>query len=130
MSRNIFGWSYPPGCSGPPEDDTTCPACGLDSELAEDKGGCSCSPCAVCGEPGCITHMESRAIRREIERLEIVLFNLREEEKKRYEAKPTICKLCGQPIGFSEAFSQDGIPFHLKCEEEDSDGAEAWWNEK
>lgn len=21
MSRNIFGWSYPPGCSGPPDDD-------------------------------------------------------------------------------------------------------------
>lgn len=20
MTRNIFGWSYPPGCSGPPED--------------------------------------------------------------------------------------------------------------
>lgn len=20
MSRSIFGWSYPPGCSGPPED--------------------------------------------------------------------------------------------------------------
>lgn len=21
MSRNLFGWSYPPGCSGPPEDE-------------------------------------------------------------------------------------------------------------
>ena len=21
MSRSIFGWSYPPGCSGPPDDD-------------------------------------------------------------------------------------------------------------
>ena len=20
MSRHLFGWSYPPGCSGPPED--------------------------------------------------------------------------------------------------------------
>lgn len=20
MSRNLFGWSYPPGCSGPPDD--------------------------------------------------------------------------------------------------------------
>jgi len=21
MSRHLFGWSYPPGCSGPPDDD-------------------------------------------------------------------------------------------------------------
>lgn len=21
MNRGIFGWSYPPGCSGPPDDD-------------------------------------------------------------------------------------------------------------
>ena len=23
MSRSIFGWSYPPGCSGPPEESET-----------------------------------------------------------------------------------------------------------
>jgi len=23
MSRNLFGWSYPPGCSGPPDDEET-----------------------------------------------------------------------------------------------------------
>lgn len=31
MTRGIFGWSYPPGCSGPPDDDyddSICAWCG------------------------------------------------------------------------------------------------------
>lgn len=38
MSRNIFGWSYPPGCSGPPDDDyddTIC--CQCNRKLPEDS---------------------------------------------------------------------------------------------
>lgn len=36
-----FGWSYPPGCSGPPDDDalTGCLHCGLEP-LADDDGEC------------------------------------------------------------------------------------------
>jgi len=42
-----FGWSYPPGCSGPPEDyEGPCEVCGRIWDL------CICSPCPVCGEVG------------------------------------------------------------------------------
>lgn len=47
MSRSIFGWSYPPGCSGPPDDDEgPCEVCGL----AVDD--CICPECLVCGAYG------------------------------------------------------------------------------
>ena len=45
--RSIFGWSYPPGCSGPPEvDEGPCAVCG---NALDD---CICPGCAVCGEIG------------------------------------------------------------------------------
>lgn len=44
--RNIFGWSYPPGCSGPPEDDSWCEVCG------KEAGDCICPECVVCGDAG------------------------------------------------------------------------------
>lgn len=48
MSRSVFGWAYPPGCSGAPEDRTawrTC-KCGKseeDHEIDENDnlGGCT-----------------------------------------------------------------------------------------
>jgi hypothetical protein len=43
---SIFGWSYPPGCSGPPEDIEICEMCG------EHYDGCVCPVCPVCEEPG------------------------------------------------------------------------------
>lgn len=47
----IFGWSYPPGCSGPPDyDDLPCAICG---EMIDN---CECPECPVCGdigEPSC-----------------------------------------------------------------------------
>lgn len=43
--RNIFGWSYPPGCSGPPEYDEQCEVCGLEVDT------CICPECK-CGETG------------------------------------------------------------------------------
>lgn len=44
-----FGWSYPPGCSGPPGDDydETCPVCG-----AKDIDRCVCPTCRQCGCAG------------------------------------------------------------------------------
>ena len=47
MSRPNFGWSYPPGCSGPPEYDITCPVC-----LGYPETDCRCEECPVCGEAG------------------------------------------------------------------------------
>ena len=48
-----FGWSYPAGCNGPPNDDEgPCEVCGRRVDL------CICPPCHVCGEignPGCYT---------------------------------------------------------------------------
>lgn len=44
---SIFGWSYPPGCSGPPHDDEDpCEICG------EIPDNCICPECSVCGEQG------------------------------------------------------------------------------
>ena len=45
----IFGWSYPPGCSGPPDDEFPCEVCG---KMADD---CICPECPVCGEKGSYT---------------------------------------------------------------------------
>lgn len=51
MSRLIFGWSYPPGCSGPPEDyQGPCEVCGKDTD------NCICPECPTCqsyGDPAC-----------------------------------------------------------------------------
>jgi len=49
----IFGWSYPPGCSGPPDDgDEVCQVCG------KSEDNCLCPECPVCGtygDPKCYT---------------------------------------------------------------------------
>lgn len=42
----IFGWSYPPGCSGPPEEDCYCWICG------EPEHRCICPECSFCGTVG------------------------------------------------------------------------------
>ena len=47
MAHSIFGWSYPPGCSGPPDDDEApCQVCGN----AVDN--CICPECPQCGGQG------------------------------------------------------------------------------
>lgn len=47
MNRSIFGWSYPPGCNGPPDDDEgPCEVCG------EWIDNCICPECMVCSEYG------------------------------------------------------------------------------
>lgn len=43
---SIFGWSYPPGCSGPPDDDRPCEVCGRNVD------DCICPECPSCGEVG------------------------------------------------------------------------------
>lgn len=53
MPHSVFGWSYPPGCSGPPDEDEPCQIC--------HQFDCICPECEVCGvagDPACInTHM-------------------------------------------------------------------------
>tara|TARA_R100000306_G_C4243606_1_gene76938 strand:- start:8 stop:436 length:429 start_codon:yes stop_codon:yes gene_type:complete len=58
MSRqDVFGWSYPAGCSGPPEDDYAvgCDVC------QQEISWCECPECPVCdvaGDPDCFgTHV-------------------------------------------------------------------------
>lgn len=42
-----FGWWYPAGCDGPPDqEDTPCGICG------GDPGGCECPVCSICGSQG------------------------------------------------------------------------------
>jgi len=46
----LFGWDYPPGCSGPPEPDGPCDVCGSDLDA------CCCPACPTChvvGRPSC-----------------------------------------------------------------------------
>lgn len=42
---SLFGWSYPPGCTGPPDEPILCEVCGLEDD-------CICPECPVCGEQG------------------------------------------------------------------------------
>jgi hypothetical protein len=61
----IFGWSYPPGCSGPPEEaEPPCPRCG------ESPYRCACAPCGECGDAGCLTHLNTETLARELEALD------------------------------------------------------------
>lgn len=47
MPHNIFGSSYPPGCSGTPyDDDHPCVIC------CEEADNCICPECPVCGAQG------------------------------------------------------------------------------
>lgn len=49
---SIFGWSYPPGCSGLPDDDEgPCDRCG------ENLQNCQCPECPVCSNVGCVDHL-------------------------------------------------------------------------
>jgi hypothetical protein len=50
---SVFGWSYPPGCSGPPEDDRDCEGCPVCYQ-PEDKCVCRvCPGCECVGDPSC-----------------------------------------------------------------------------
>ena len=47
MTHSIFGWSYPPGCSGPPDiPEGPCEVCGMPLD------DCICPECSTCGTQG------------------------------------------------------------------------------
>jgi predicted amidophosphoribosyltransferase len=67
----IFGWSYPPGCNGPPEDDETCFVCGGQIDTT-----CLCTECPECGDtgnPDCFTEHGMIKTREQIEQATRIL---------------------------------------------------------
>lgn len=55
MSRSPFGWSYPPGCSGPPEDRIRQCKCG---KSEEDHDVDEHDNLEGCAESGCLQFEE------------------------------------------------------------------------
>lgn len=109
----IFGWSYPPGCSGPPDcDDEPCVLCGK----FDDK--CECKPCPTCGDYGCIEHLKDWDIVQRIQLLEFMLHPLQHEADKRKKATHP-CPEC-KAIHVITIF--DDCPTYCHGYE--------WWNEK
>ena len=76
--RSIFGWSYPPGCSGPPdENECPCLVCGLWPD------DCICTECPVCssiGDPACYSTPELEA--HGLVRTEVQIRSLAEQQTK------------------------------------------------
>lgn len=81
----IFGWSYPPGCSGTPYDeDYPCEVCGE----FEDK--CICPECLVCGgigDPKCYEQHGLFPLAHVIEHGAWNENQWRDEAKREYEAE-------------------------------------------
>ena len=86
--RSIFGWSYPPGCSGPPDDDWDCEVCG------EPTDNCICPECPVCediGNPDCYvnhglkrTEVQKFLLECSLRRLVIAIFKENEYVREFY----------------------------------------------
>lgn len=103
MTRaGIFGWSYPPGCSGPPDDGPE-PPCQMCGEY-EDK--CKCPECQVevtrpngttytCGTFGCLEHMPiQQLVTEEAHYTYLAECRTRELARRELAAGPK-CEYCG-----------------------------------
>lgn len=88
---NIFGWSMPPGCSGPPEPPDDCPLCGLGHD------DCECPECEVCGDQGCLTHLDDDEALQRLRQAKRTAHAMRQELARRDRAQPVRCG-CGKPI--------------------------------
>lgn len=120
MSRaGIFGWSYPPGCSGPPDDGPE-PPCQLCGEY-EDK--CKCPECPAkvicggipteCGTVGCLEHMPIRELLESEQKL-FSMHKRREEELiRRSIAEAVTCTGCQAKIPRDFL---DGMEWCDKCQ--------------
>lgn len=84
----IFGWSYPPGCSGPPEEPAICQVC-----LGNvDRDECICPECPACGEfgnPDCYTNHNLVMSQEQIDQKNRIL---KEEEEAAKEEEAMIDK--------------------------------------
>lgn len=106
-TRCVYGyWSYPPGCSGPPEPgpEPPCVLCGLYDNA------CACPECDDCGEYGCIKHL-SNVLNLEITRREMIpdtCFHCGCEMKRNLRIEePPFCGQCDPP-------SDDDYPYDLE----------------
>jgi hypothetical protein len=120
MSRaGIFGWSYPPGCSGPPDDGPE-PPCQMCGEY-EDK--CPCPECPVevtlengfkteCGTVGCLKHMPIADLLASEQKFYSLHQRREEELKRRSIAEAVMCEKCGGKV--PKDFL-DGMEFCDKC---------------
>lgn len=70
-----FGWSYPPGCSGPPEHDESCQVCG-----AYDVDQCVCPECPECGGVGDPSCYESHGMVRTPRQIDLFASRMAREE--------------------------------------------------
>jgi hypothetical protein len=61
MPNSVFGWSYPPGCSGPPEYPEGCEVC------LSSVDDCECPECSICGEQGNPECYEKHGLDRSLE---------------------------------------------------------------
>lgn len=83
MSRSIFGWSYPPGCSGPPDDPEFCEVCGNDVD------SCVCPECKVCGEVGRPSCYKDHGMVMDVQQLtaKVAADKRQKEEEERWERR-------------------------------------------
>lgn len=119
MRAGIFGWSYPPGCSGPPDDgpEPPCQMCG------EYEDNCKCLECKAivrfgngpeqeCGAVGCLEHMPLQSLL-DSEQLYSYLFNQRKRElERRSIAEAVTCEKCFTKIPRNFI---DGMEYCEKC---------------
>ena len=86
MSRSMFGWSYPPGCSGTPfDEDYPCQICG---KAVDD---CDCPTCPVCdvaGDPFCYEKHGMTYSPKQLAAQE----KLKVDQKAQYEAEKAWCE--------------------------------------
>lgn len=64
MGHSIFGWSYPPGCNGPPDPEHPCGVCGKVID------NCICPECSECGSQGDPKCYESHGLVRSTEQID------------------------------------------------------------
>ena len=120
MSR-LFGWSYPPGCSSPPEDDCTCEVCGGDAENMGAPGGCICDYLftkdeakAFGGEVPTADKLTDAQLNKLQERFSLAAGNLLLEIRRRYERSPAVCPACKKPVSFDE-MRREQCHYHSEC---------------
>lgn len=94
MSHNIFGWSYPPGCSRVPGDepDPPCSRCG------EDIDNCTCPECPTCSTHGCLEHMNHNDFINLHEKVSIWFNSLEREYQRRVEEAAINCPGCNSKL--------------------------------
>lgn len=85
MGHSIFGWSYPPGCSGPPDcDEGPCDVCGRSVD------DCICPECPVCqthGDPACYENHGLTRTQEQIDGKEAIDLQRKADAEAEYKAE-------------------------------------------